>query len=57
MPYEPFGFMVIGLVMCLLSQAAAVHFFLRVYAYLRDGTDINKKGSVNGWRDRITTPD
>jgi len=55
-PYEALALVGVGVLMCLVAQGFAVHFFLRVYVFLRDGIDI-EKGGKNGCRGRFTTHD
>jgi len=49
-----------GALICLIAQVAAVHFFLRVFVYLQEGIDMEKKGdrNVRSWlarTDRFTS--
>lgn len=34
----------LGVVLSLVSMAAGVHFFLRVFAFVRDGVDTERRG-------------
>ena len=49
--FEAFALMVFGATLCLISQAVAMHCFLRVFAYLRDGVDLNQKGALRGGKE------
>ncbi len=50
--FEAFVLLLFGATISLISQAVAVHLFLRVFGYIRDGVDLDQKGALRAGKEK-----